>query len=125
MRDFLRLREQLRRALLCAPLSLSVGGCGSSSPPPPEPITNETHNDPPPPPETPWPPYAGCGQESWCGPRTQVAKAAGTSSAAECAASFTHEGIYFSLDQSTTESKRAEGDAMTCCYWYGDECMKG
>ncbi len=125
MRDFLRLREQLRRALMCAPLSLPLAACGSSSPPPADPIGNETHNEPPPPKETPWPAYAGCGSESWCGPRTQVAEAAGTDAAAECAPSFTHDGIYFSADESTTQAKRADGDAMTCCYWYGDECMKG
>jgi hypothetical protein len=123
MRDFLRLREQLRLALMCAPMSL--GACGSS-PPPPEPIGNQSTAQDPPPVDVPWPAYHGCGSGGgWCAPRTQVARAAGTSSSAACAPSFAHAELSFSLDQDATQAKRAAGDADTCCYWYGDGCMKG
>ncbi len=127
MRDFLRLREQLRVALLCGPLA--IAGCGTSSPPPQEPpISNGTDDpgDPPPAREVPFPTYEGsCGQGgSWCGPQTQAAKQQRETQGTginSCPTEFRHADLYFNLDEDATR----QGQAGNCCYWYSDGCVIG
>jgi len=130
MRDFQRLRAQLRAALLCAPLALA--GCGgkggdtttTGNGEEPE-LGNESTETTPAVRETAWPTSAGhCESGQWCGPVSQASEQAGTSAANGCPESFARDQVSFSLDPSGTEAAHTGGDPNSCCYYWsaGGEC---
>jgi len=134
MRDFTRLRAQLRAALLCTPLVLA--GCGGKSADTTTTtgnddsteIGNETTDDTPVAREVPWPIGSGyCDGGEWCGPVSQVTEVSGTSVANGCPESFGRENAWYSLNVDTTKAAQASGDPQACCYWWSDNggCGKG
>ncbi len=128
MRDFARLREQLRLALLCGAIGAPLAACGATAAPAPvdEPISNhdDTATDPPPA-DVPWPvPVGSCGANgAFCAPVGQVAAAAAQPVERGCPESFNHGELYYSLDRADTAAHAGQGEA--CCYDYNDGCMKG
>lgn len=142
MRDFSRLREQLRLALIGGALGATAASCGPSSPPASEPVgggaatgvignqaSDETPRvDPRATQDTPWPQLrGGCDSGQWCGAKRQVDEqvAAYQQVTEACAEYFDYSGASFSLDRDATERRAEQGEVGMCCYSYYEICGEG
>lgn len=153
MRDVSKLRDQLRRALVCAPLAFPLASCATATTPRgggdgSQATGNEQGvRDALPSGYVAWPvSIGGCGQGGrWCGPLEQVtdaARASGESAeaASACPRTFWHEGFGYSLvspDAGVATDESADGpyfpDGLAggaeeqglCCYYFSDGCTIG